>query len=59
MALNTIIVSKYTVCTQFMRSLLVKKNQYRLTHRVAICPKLRANCANCKQTALTTSHLGY
>ncbi len=59
MALNTIMVSKYIVCTQFIYSLLVKKNRYRLTRRVAICPKLRANCANCKQTAPTTSHLGY
>ena len=42
-----------------MRSLLVKKNQHRLTRRVTKCPKLRANCVNCKQTAPTTSYLGY
>ena len=59
MALNTIIVSKCAVYAQFARSLLVKKNRHRLTRRVAICPKLRANCANCKQTAPITSHLGY
>ena len=58
MALNIIIVSKCAVCVQFARSLQVKKNRHRLTCRDAICPKLRANCANCKQTAPTTSHLG-
>ena len=47
-----------------MRSLravyLSKKTpRYRLTHQVAKCPQLRANCANCKQTAPTTSHLGH
>ena len=35
-------------CAQFVRSLPVKKIQYRLTCRVAKCPYLRANCAICK-----------
>ncbi len=52
MALNTIVVAKCAVCAQFVRSLLV-------TRRVAKCPHLRANCANYKQTAPTTSHLGH
>ena len=59
MALNTIVVAKCAVCAQFARSLLVKKTRHRLTRRVAKCPKLRANCANCKQSAPTTSHLGH
>ncbi len=59
MALNTIVVAKCAVCAQFVRSLLVKKTRHRLTRRVAKCPKLRANCANCKQSAPTTSHLGH
>ena len=46
-------------CAQFARSLPVKKIRHRLTRRVAKCPQLRANCANCKQTAPTTSHLGH
>ncbi len=59
MALNTIVVAKCAVCAQFARSLRVKKTRHRLTRRVAKCPQLRANCANCKQTAPTTSHLGH
>jgi len=46
-------------CAQFVRSLPVKKIWYRLTRQVAKCPHLRANCANCKQTVPTTSHLGH
>ena len=46
-------------CAQFARSLPVKKIQHRLTRQVAKCPQLRANCANCKQTAPITSHLGH
>ena len=46
-------------CAQFARSLPVKKIRYRLTCQVAKCPHLRANCANCKQTAPITSHLGH
>ena len=46
-------------CAQFARSLPVKKIRHRLTRQVAKCPHLRANCANCKQTAPTTSHLGH
>ena len=49
----------YAGCAQFARSLPVKKIRHRLTRRVAKCPYLRANCVNCKQTALITSHLGY
>ena len=49
-------VAKCAVCAQFTCQ---KKNRHRLTRRVAKCPKLRANCASCKQTAPTTSHLGH
>ena len=59
MAQNTIVVTKYAGCAQAARRLLVKKIRHRLTRQVAKCPKLRANCANCKQTAPITSHLGY
>ena len=37
----------------------LSKIRHRLTRRVAKCPYLRANCANCKQTAPITSHLGH
>ena len=46
-------------CVQFVHSLPVKKIQYRLTCQVAKCPYLRANCANCKQTAPITSYLSH
>ncbi len=57
--INGFVVAKCAVCAQFTRSLPVKKIRHRLTRRVAKCPHLRANCANCKQTAPTTSHLGH
>src|SRR6266702_3176061 len=59
MALNTIVVAKHAGYAQAARRLRVKKTRHRLTRRVTKCSQLRANCANCKQTAPTTSHLGH